>query len=270
VAGAAIGLRLPWIALLEKCRTEGGVTTIDRERVDRQSAEARAEVRVWAAGAVVVFVTIGVLLAAAALVVAFAIRPPLLGWLGFGVVSVVVFGLGILTVLAFPRLRAEAHGVRAAGSEGERRLLVIADSHCGEVLLCDEIQLRLGDAVAVHLVVPVRVSHLHYVTDDEAEERRDAEESMLISIRLLQQRGIPATGSVGGDDPLEAIADALAWFPATEVLLAVPPAEDTYWLERGLLARERALTTVAVTQAVVPSALSGAANDQRTEAEVTR
>jgi hypothetical protein len=37
------------------------------------------------------------------------------------------------------------------------------------------------------------------------------------------------------------------------VLLATPPEEDSYWLERDLLAKARRLTNVPVTQVVVPS-----------------
>jgi hypothetical protein len=48
------------------------------------------------------------------------------------------------------------------------------------------------------------------------------------------------------------IFDALAWFPAARVLLAVPPGRDAYWLERGLLAKERSLTTIKVAQIIVP------------------
>jgi len=199
-----------------------------------------------------VFPAVVGVLGAAALVTVFAIRPPLLGWIGFGVIASVVFGLALLGMLAFPRMRAWMQDPVTAGDRGER-LLVVADARCSETVLCDEIQARLMRVVAVHLVVPVRVSRLHYWTDDEAEERRDAEESLLISVQLLQQRGVPATGSVGGDDPLEAMTDALAWFPATQVLLAVPPEQDAYWLERGLLAKERALTTIEVAQIVVPS-----------------
>jgi len=199
----------------------------------------------------VVFASIGVFLGVAALVTALAIKPPAIGWLGFGVVSVVVVGLGAVAVSAFPHMRTSLQAPSVA-PDGKRRLLVVADACCSELLICNAIADRLDGAAAVHLVVPVRVSRLHYVTDDEAEERRDAEESMLSFVRLLHERHIEATGSVGGDDPLEAIADALAWFPATEVLLAVPPAKDSYWLEQGLLARERALTPVAVTQVLVP------------------
>ena len=196
-------------------------------------------------------VSVVALLGVAALFTAVVVRPPPVGWIGLGVVSAVMLALAALGTLAFRRMRA---GVQepVAVLDGERRLLVVADPLCSETVLCDEIQARLEGAVAVHLVVPVRVSRLHYVTDDESEERRDAEESLLISVRLLQQRGVSVTGSVGGDDPLEAMTDALAWFPATRVLLAVPPDRDAYWLERGLLAKERALTTIEVAQIVVP------------------
>lgn len=130
---------------------------------------------------------------------------------------------------------------------------MIADSHCSETALCAEILARLDGAVAVHLAVPVRVSHLHFLTDDEAEERRQAETSKSISVRLLRKRGVSTTGSVGTDKPLESMSDALGSFPATRVLLATPPQEEAYWLERGLLAKARALTRVSVTHVVVPS-----------------
>jgi hypothetical protein len=76
---------------------------------------------------------------------------------------------------------------------------------------------------------------------------------MLHSVGLLRQRGAVATGSVGSDKPLESMSDALGFFPATHVLLATPPEEESYWLERGLLAKARTLTGIPVIQVVVPS-----------------
>jgi hypothetical protein len=49
------------------------------------------------------------------------------------------------------------------------------------------------------------------------------------------------------------MADALGFFPATEVLLATPPEEESYWLERDLLEKASALTAVPVRQVVVPA-----------------
>ena len=76
---------------------------------------------------------------------------------------------------------------------------------------------------------------------------------MLIAVGLLRRRGISATGAVGSDKPLESMTDALATFPATHVLLALPSEEDSYWLERDLVENARALIEVPVTQVVVPS-----------------
>jgi hypothetical protein len=200
----------------------------------------------------VIFSAIGAALVAYALIVAFVIHPPALGWVGFAIVSIIFLGLGALAPLAFERTRVSPQRP-AAAVDGQQRLLVVADSQCSETALRDEIFARLHGAVAVHLVVPVRVSHLHFLTDDESEERRDAEQSMSISVGLLQQRGVSTTGSVGSDKPLESMTDALGSFPATHVLLATPPEEESYWLERGVLAKARALSPVAVSQVVVPS-----------------
>jgi hypothetical protein len=200
----------------------------------------------------VILSTIGVALLIYALIVAFAIHPPLLGWVGFAIVSLIALGLGALAPLAFERtrvspLRPATHG------DARKRLLVIADSHCSETALCDEILARLHRQVAVHLVVPVRVSHLHFLTDDEFKEEQEAERSMSTSIGLLQNRGVSTTGSVGSDKPLESMTDALGFFPATDVLLATPPEGESYWLERDLLEKARALTAVPVRQVVVPA-----------------
>jgi hypothetical protein len=200
----------------------------------------------------VVLSVLAMALAISALIVAYVIEPPLLAWVGFAIVSIIVLSLGALTPLAFERTRVTPQRPAVANDQLQR-LLVVADSRCRATVLRDVIVAYAQGAVAVHLVVPVRVSRLHFVTDDESDEWREAARSMLISIALLHERGVPATGSVGSDKPLESLTDALGSFPATGVLLATPPEEDSYWLERDLLAKARRLTNVPVTQVVVPS-----------------
>jgi hypothetical protein len=199
-----------------------------------------------------ILASIGVGLVAYALIIAFVIQPPALGWLGFAIMSIILLGLGALAPIAFELTRVSAQRP-AATIDRDQRLLVIADSACDERALCKKISARIFGVVAVHLVVPVRVSPLHFLTDDESREWREARQSMLTSVLLMQLRGLSATGSVGSDKPLESMTDALGSFPATHVLLATPPAEQSYWLERDLLARARALTTAPVTQVVVSS-----------------
>ena len=199
-----------------------------------------------------ILASIGVALVTYALIVAVVIQPPVLGWLGFAIMAGVVLGLGAVVPVAFELTRVSAQRP-APWADREHRLLVIADAACDERVLCEEISARIYGVVAIHLVVPVRVSPLHFLTDDESKEWREARQSMLTSIDLLQRRGLSTTGSVGSDKPLESMTDALGSFPATHVLLATPPAEESYWLERDLLAKARALTTVPVTQVVVLS-----------------
>jgi hypothetical protein len=201
---------------------------------------------------VVILSAIGAALAGAAFIAAFAIHPPMLGWVGFGIVSITVLALGGLAPIAFERTRVSPQ-LPAGSPDRQHRLLVIADAHCNERILCDEVLAHLDGAVTVHLVVPVRVSHLHFVTDDESDEWREAEQTMATAVGLLQQRGVSTTGSVGTDKPLESMTDALGSFPATRVLLVTPPEQESYWLERGLLRKARGLTRVPVTQVVVPS-----------------
>ena len=215
----------------------------------------KARVPNWGAkvNVALIFATIAALLLVAGLVTAFAIDPPAPGWVGFAIASAVVVVLSAAATLVIPRMRVSPQRP-AVAVDPDRRLLVVADAHCNETALSDAIQARLDGAVAVHLVVPIRVSHLRFLANDESEERRIAERTMSIAVRLLRRRGISARGSVGTDKPLESMTDALGAFSATAVLLAVPPKHDSYWLERDLLTKARALTELPVTQAIVASA----------------
>jgi hypothetical protein len=212
----------------------------------------RPHVPNWGAKANValIFATIAALLLVAGLVTAFAIDPPAPGWVGFAIASALVVVLSAAATLVIPRMRVSPQRP-ALAVDPDRRLLVVADAHCNETALFDAIQARLDGAVAVHLVVPIRVSHLRFLANDESEERRVAQRTMSIAVRLLRRRGIPARGSIGTDKPLESMTDALGAFPATAVLLATPPEQDSYWLERDLLVKARALTELPVTQVIV-------------------
>jgi hypothetical protein len=196
--------------------------------------------------------SLAAVLAAAALATALVLGPPPLGWLGFAVLSLIVLALGVAATVAVPHLRVSPL-LPAAPDDLAHRLLVVADSVCSPASVVDAVCAQRLDDVTVHLVVPVRVSHLHFLTDDEARERRQAEASLARTVRLLHERDIVATGAVGDDKPLESMTDALGGFAATHVLLAIPPERESYWLERELLPMARALAAVEVRQVVVPA-----------------
>jgi hypothetical protein len=221
----------------------------------------KSHVRNWGAKANValVFGAIASVVVVTASLTAVAVDPPALGWIGFAIAALIAFGLGLLGTLLVPRMRVSAPE-RVAADDQRERLLVVADARCSAIALSHEIQAQLDDVAAVHLVVPIRVSHLHFLANDEFVERRQAQRTMAVAVGLLKRRFGAVTGSIGTDKPIESMTDALGAFPATAVLLAIPPEDEQYWLERDLLAKAQALTDVPVTQAVVPSAGIAAAS----------
>ncbi len=109
--------------------------------------------------------------------------------------------------------------------------------------ICDTVAVRLaGRDAEVLVVAPILPPPSHYVANDEDAARAAAEERLDGLVAGLRRAGLAASGRVGTDDPVQALGDALADFPAAEVLIVT--AEDTVWLERGLFERARAFAPV--------------------------
>ena len=69
-----------------------------------------------------------------------------------------------------------------------------------------------------------------------------------LALADLRDRGVRARGDVGDANPILAIADALADFPATEIVIATDSPGRRHWLERGLIAKARARFDIPITQ----------------------
>ena len=122
-----------------------------------------------------------------------------------------------------------------------RRILVIANRTCPCPTLADEVARRANAAPTDVLVVaPALNSRLrHWVSDvDDALTR--AHERLELAIAALCRRGVVARGEIGDADPLLAIEDALASFPADEIVIATLPAGRSNWIERGLVEKAKA------------------------------
>ena len=171
-----------------------------------------------------------------ALVAALWVEPPLLGWIGFAVVAAVGAGLIFAAFTLFPRTRANiAAPADDAPSAG---VLVLVDSTCAPAQLCATIAGRVhGRDAAVHVVAPVLPEPISYFTSDEDRDRADAQRRLDETLDALRAAGVAATGSVGTDDPLQAIGDALTTFPAHELVIVT--GIESRWLEEDLLARAR-------------------------------
>jgi GABA permease len=131
------------------------------------------------------------------------------------------------------------------------RILVIANRTYPCPTLTDEVARRAGTAGNEVLVIaPALNSRLrHWVSDvDDATAR--ARHRVALAVVGLRERGINARGAVGDANPLVAIRDALAVFPATEIVIATHPRGQSNWLEHGLIEKATSQFQLPVTHVV--------------------
>ncbi len=192
--------------------------------------------------------------------VAFAGDVPAAAWVGFAVVALLVTVLVLATIVLFERVEAGAGTTREMAlppsSDGRHRVLVVADVGCEGSDACPLILSRIdpGSRPEVFVVAPTIASPLHHLMDDETRERASAGRRLTEIVLLLRQEGVEARGMIGSDLPLEAIQDALAVFPADEIVVLAPPSDRSAWSERDLVQRARATFGRPVTPVPLPRA----------------
>jgi hypothetical protein len=191
----------------------------------------------------------------------FVVEPTTLGWIGFGVAAAIGLLVGAVASYLYPRSRTNAARLHPRLGEGFK-LLVVADGRCERAELCRAVQRSLaGRPGEVLVLAPVLASPLHFLTDAEEGEREDARTRLTETVLGLERLGIESHGMVGGDDPLQAIGDALASFPASEILLVARDRRS--WLERDLERKARdafgvQVSTVTLDQRVDRAVAAGA------------
>lgn len=101
------------------------------------------------------------------------------------------------------------------------QLLVLADEPVDAARVRAALPDEAGlDDARVLVVTPARnESRLAFWMSDSDEAIADAEETEERSVAALQAEGVRAAGEVGESEPLLALQDALATFPADIVLL---------------------------------------------------
>ena len=98
-----------------------------------------------------------------------------------------------------------------------------------------------ADPAEVVVVAPALDSRVRFWTSDNDEAIARAEEVQQESVERLSEEGVAATGESGESDPLLALQDALATFPAEEIVIFTHPEGERNWAEEDLVeqARER-------------------------------
>jgi hypothetical protein len=151
---------------------------------------------------------------------------------------------------------AVEHAQGGLSIETERvtlRLLVVANETVGGRALLEEIERKTrGRRAEVMVVAPALVSsRIKYSLGDVDEAVEQAKERLQRSIEEIRKLGVEVKGEVGDADPSLAISDALATFPAEEVVIATHPPERSNWLEKGVVENARSEIEQPITHVVV-------------------
>jgi hypothetical protein len=112
-------------------------------------------------------------------------------------------------------------------------LALVAEPISGDVLrsaLGDD-----ADEAEVMVVAPALDSKTRFWTSDsdDAIARADAVQSE--TVERMAEQGVDAVGDTGESDPLLALQDALATFPAEEIVIVTHPEGERNWAEDDLL-----------------------------------
>lgn len=176
----------------------------------------------------------------------FVLHPPTLGWIGLGVAAVLALAIAGVATRLLPRTRTNADRLHPHAGP-VYRLLLVADGNPRPWRLRAAVQSRVrGRPHEVYVVAPVGASLLHFLTEDEGESQEAAQRRLESILRQLGEVGVAARGRVGTDDPLQAIGDALAFFPADEILVVDGEEAAGRWLDYRLEQQARDLFGVHV------------------------
>jgi hypothetical protein len=135
-----------------------------------------------------------------------------------------------------------------------KRLLIISNE-----LIADRpggvpevVSKQVRDADEVRVVVPALTGRLQSWLSDIDGAVVEADTRMQDLVGDIRSTGHPGIhGQVGDEDPLQAVADALADFPADAIIISVHPSDEANWRERRLGEKVRARFGLPLTEMIL-------------------
>ena len=119
-----------------------------------------------------------------------------------------------------------------------------------EPVSADVLRSALGggaDDAEVMVVAPAfEGSRVRFWTSDNDEAIGRADRVQQETVERLNEEGVDAVGDTGETDPLLAIQDALATFPAEEIVIFTHPEGDQSWAEEDLVGQAKERFSVPV------------------------
>jgi hypothetical protein len=116
---------------------------------------------------------------------------------------------------------------------GRKILALVAEPLSGDAL-----RSALGsdaDDAEVLVVAPALDSRTRFWTSDSDDAIARAEEVQQETVERMAEDDVDAVGDTGESDPLLALQDALATFPAEEILIVTHPEGERNWAEADLV-----------------------------------
>jgi hypothetical protein len=115
-----------------------------------------------------------------------------------------------------------------------RSYLVVANQTLGGAHLLNAVRerMRAGDC-RFHVIVPATHPREH-ATWTEGDAQALAQERLDRTLAAFQELGAPATGEVGDERAIQAIADVLKREPLDEIILSTLPPGMSRWLRMDL------------------------------------
>lgn len=129
---------------------------------------------------------------------------------------------------------------------GRKILALVAEPVSGDAL-----RSALGDAAddaEVKVVAPALDSKARFWTSDNDAAIARANEVQQETVERLAEDDVDAVGDTGESDPLLALQDALATFPAEEIVICTHPEGERNWAEEDLLEQAQGRFSVPVRQ----------------------
>lgn len=122
----------------------------------------------------------------------------------------------------------------------KRILALVSEPISGEALR-SAVGGETAEAAEVLVIAPALNTRTRFFLADPDPAIERAEAVQQETVERLDEAGIDAAGGTGDSDPLLALQDALATYPADEIVLFTHAGGSQNWLEQGLVdqARER-------------------------------
>jgi hypothetical protein len=132
-----------------------------------------------------------------------------------------------------------------------KRVLIIANEAVADrpAGVPEVVRRQVLEAEEVRVIAPTLTTRLQSWVSDIDAAAAAADERMNAIVGSIEASGQPAArGDVGDQDPVQAVADALAVFPADALILAVHAPDTANWRERRFAEKVRERFNLPVTE----------------------